>query len=87
MEKVPIAFAFDNNLVFPACICLSSLLMNAKEGTFYDIFILHSSKVELSKEQLNELPRHFNHCRIQYRAVDNTFEQSFEINLNSATLL
>lgn len=79
MKRVPIAFAFDNNLVFPACICLSSLLMNAKEGTFYDIFILHSSKVELSKEQLNELPRHFNHCRIQYRAVDNTFEQSFEI--------
>lgn len=79
MRTVPIVFAFDNNLVFPACICLSSLLMNAKEDTFYDIFILHSSKVELSKEQLNKLPRHFNHCRIQYRAVDNTFEQSFEI--------
>lgn len=40
MKTVPIAFAFDNNLVFPACVCLSSLLMNAKDDTFYDIFIL-----------------------------------------------
>ena len=79
MKRVPIAFAFDNKLVFPACICLSSLLMNAKEGTFYDIFILHSSKDDLSKEQLNKLPKLFNHCRIQYRTVDDTFEQSFEI--------
>lgn len=50
MKRVPIAFAFDNKLVFPACICLSSLLMNAKEGTFYDIFILHSSKDDLSRD-------------------------------------
>lgn len=34
MKTVPIAFAFDNNLVFPACVCLSSLLMNAKDDTF-----------------------------------------------------
>lgn len=25
MKTVPIAFAFDNNLVFPACVCLSVL--------------------------------------------------------------
>ena len=39
MKTVPIAFAFDNNLVFPACVCLSSLLMNAKDDTFYDTLI------------------------------------------------
>lgn len=53
MKTVPIAFAFDNNLVLPACICISSLLMNAKEETFYDIFILYSSKINLHKEQFN----------------------------------
>lgn len=79
MHSVPIAFAFDNNLVLPACVCLSSLLMNAKEDTFYDIFILHSSKVDLKKKQLDELSRSFNNCRVQYRVVDDTFEQSFEI--------
>ena len=79
MKTVPIVFAFDNNLILPACVCISSLLMNAKEETFYDIFILHSSKVDLHKEQLDELPKYFNRCRIQYRVVDNTFDQAFEI--------
>lgn len=79
MKTVPIVFAFDNNLILPACVCISSLLINAKEDTFYDIFILHSSKVDLFKEQLDELPKHFNRCRIQYRVVDNTFDQAFEI--------
>ena len=41
MNIVPIAFAFDNNLILPACVCISSLMMNAKENIFYDIFILH----------------------------------------------
>ena len=79
MKTVPIVFAFDNNLVLPACVCISSLLMNAKEDTFYDIFILHSSKTNLHKEQLDELPKYFNRCRIQYCVVDNTFDQAFEI--------
>lgn len=79
MKTVPIVFAFDNNLVLPACICISSLLMNANEDTFYDIIILHSSKVDLHKEQLDKLPKNFNRCRIQYRVVDNTFDQAFEI--------
>ena len=69
MKTVPIVFAFDNNLVLPACICISSLLMNANKDTFYDIFILHSSMVNLHKEQLGELPKHFKRCQIQYRVV------------------
>ena len=79
MNVIPIVFAFDNNLVFPACICISSLLMNAREETFYDIFILHSSKVELEKNELNKLPFFFDNCRIQYKEVDGTFDTSFEI--------
>ena len=49
MNIVPIAFAFDNNLVMPAGICISSLMMNANEDTFYDIFILHSASENLDK--------------------------------------
>lgn len=64
MKTIPIVFAFDNNLILPACVCISSLLMNAKEETFYDIFILHSSKFDLHKEQFDELPKLFNRCRI-----------------------
>ena len=56
MNKIPIAFAFDNNLVFPACVCFSSLMMHAKEDTFYDIFILYSEHEQLNCEELDKLP-------------------------------
>lgn len=79
MNIVPIVFAFDNNLILPACICISSLMMNAKEDTFYDIFILHSSKNELEKNELNKLSASYKNCKIQYKIVDNTFDNAFEI--------
>lgn len=79
MNTIPIAFAFDNNLILPACVCISSLMINAKEDTFYDIFILHSSNIELRKDELNKLPQCYKNCRIQYRQVDNTFDSAFEI--------
>ena len=79
MNIVPVAFAFDSNLVFPACICMSSLMMNGHKDTFYDIFILHSSKVQLDCSQINQLSRYYSNCRIQYREVDETFDGAFEI--------
>ncbi|MEI3055645.1 MAG: glycosyltransferase [Phocaeicola plebeius] len=79
MNVVPIVFAFDNNLILPACVCISSLMMNAKEDTFYDIFILHSIHVVLKKENLDKLPQNYKNCRIQYRQVDETFDSAFEI--------
>lgn len=62
-----------------ACICISSLMMNAKEDTFYDIFILYSSKIELEKEQLNKLSVLYKNCKINYKVVDGTFDNAFEI--------
>lgn len=79
MNVIPIAFAFDNNLILPACICMSSLLMNAQEDTFYDIFILHSANIELNKTELDRIVGYYKNCRIQYLLVDNTFENAFEI--------
>ena len=79
MNIIPIAFAFDNNLSFPACVCLSSLMKHAKHDTFYDIFILHSEKEALRTEELDKLPTFYPNCRITYRTVDNTFDQAFEI--------
>lgn len=79
MNIVPIAFAFDNNLSFPACVCLSSLMMHAKPDTFYDIFILHSEKEELQKENLNKLPSFYPNCRITYIRVGDTFNDGYEI--------
>ena len=79
MNILPIAFAFDNNLVFPACVCLSSLMMHAKADTFYDIFILHSENEVLKTGELDSLPSFYSNCRITYRMVDGTFDKAFEI--------
>lgn len=79
MNIVPIAFAFDNNLVMPACICISSLMMNANEDTFYDIFILHSASGILDKSDLDRIPNYYKNCRIQYRTVGDEFDGAFEI--------
>lgn len=79
MNTIPIVFCFDNNLVKPACVCLSSLMMSAKEDTFYDIFILHSQKQPFEHSQIDILPDFYKNCRIQYRVVDGTFDDAFEI--------
>lgn len=79
MNTVPIVFAFDNNLVMPACVAISSLMMNAHKDTFYDIFILHSANYPIKKEELNKLPTYFEHCRLTYREVSGVFDGAFEV--------
>ncbi len=79
MNIVPIVFAFDNNIIQAACVCISSLMMNAKDNTFYDIFILHAKDVKLNTNELDKIPVHYKNCRIQYRVVGNEFDDAFEI--------
>ena len=79
MNVVPIVFAFDNNIIQAACVCISSLMMNAKEDTFYDIFILHAKDVNLKKNELNKIPANYKNCKIQYKVVGAEFDDAFEI--------
>ena len=77
--KIPIVFTFDANLIMPASICISSLLMNANADTFYDIFILHSEKCDFSKSQLVDIPNHYSNCKITFRTVNSEFVTAYEI--------
>ena len=79
MNIVPIVYAFDNNLMLPACVCIFSLMSNAKEDTFYDIFILHSAKEDLEHDQLDTLISFYPNCKIHYREVDDVFDKAFEV--------
>ena len=76
---VPIVFAFDKNMVFPACVCLSSLMMSAKETTFYDIFILYPASDGLERKEIDRVQEFYSNCRIQYIAVDDIFAGAYEI--------
>lgn len=75
---VPIVFAFGNDWILPACVCISSLLQHADASTFYDIFILHSPDDTLERDKLSGLECYKNY-RIQYRSVDRVFDNSYEI--------
>ena len=80
MNKVPIVFAFDNNMVMPACICVSSLLMNAKQDTLYDIFILFPKTQALQKTGFELLGKTYSNSNFTFIEVeDSMFSGAFEI--------
>lgn len=80
MRTVPIVFAFDNNLIFPACVCIYSLLENANSDTFYDIFILSpANSGKLDRSQLSIILDIYSNCRINYKVVDGDFDNGYEV--------
>lgn len=79
MKTIPIAFAFDKKIEMPAGVAIFSLLSHADEDTFYDIFILHSDRLDFSDSKIKELAIRFPHCRITFRAVKDEFVGAFEI--------
>ena len=81
MKVVPIVFCFDSNWLLAAGVCLTSLLENAKEETFYDIFILYGedSKDVITKSNLFRLADKYPNCKITFRSVGNLFDKAFEI--------
>lgn len=51
MRKIPIVFASDNNYVMPTIVAITSMLVNKKNNTFYDIYILENNIQEENKNQ------------------------------------
>ena len=78
-QVVPIVFSFDRNLVFPACVCFSSLLLNAKETTFYDIYVMFPARDECDFTVFDRLKERYSNFRISIIRVDKLFENAFEI--------
>lgn len=78
-KTIPIAFAFDENLVFPACVCLTSLLINALPDTVYDIFILCPSGAKFDTSNIDQLAVEYGNCKITYREVDQSFDEAYEV--------
>ncbi len=79
MNVVPILFTFDEKLLLPAGVCISSLLRSAHPTTFYDIFILHSDKYDFQDSCLTKLSKTYPNHKITYRKVSNEFINAYEI--------
>ncbi|MCT1526185.1 glycosyltransferase family 8 protein [Sphingobacterium hotanense] len=80
MNVIPIVFCFDDNLVTQAGVCISSLLANAFEDTFYDIFILHDSNAQFpTSGVLEKLEKKFERFSLQYVSVGDAFNDGFQI--------
>lgn len=79
MRTIPILFTFDDRLVMPACVCISSLLRSASPETFYDIFIIHSDKYDFSKTDVAKIPQYFRNCSITFRPISGEFVGGYEI--------
>jgi lipopolysaccharide biosynthesis glycosyltransferase len=68
MNTVPIVFAIDNNVVMQCGVTITSLLMNAKADTYYDIYILcNQSKLDgEERKKLNDAFAENSQCRISF---------------------
>lgn len=79
MTRIPIVFAFDNNLAMPAAVCVYSLLVNAAAETAYDIYILHRRGDKLDLSMVEQVMTQFPGHTLTLREVGDEFDQSFEI--------
>lgn len=76
MNIVPIIFAIDKNVVMPCGVTLTSLLINARFDTFYDVYILYNSS-SLNSDDIHKLERIkniYSNCSLTFRDVGNIFQ-------------
>lgn len=81
MNTIPIIFAIDNNVVMQCGVTITSLLMNAKEETFYDVYIL-CNQSQLNAKSRNALCLAFadeKHCNITFMDVGEAFKETEDV--------
>lgn len=80
-NTIPIVLSFDQNMVIPAGVCITSLMMNASPETFYDFIILYSpaNLPEKKRKELLKLEDIYPNCRLSFFNVGNAFQGAYEI--------
>lgn len=79
MNVIPIAFTFDEKLLMPSVVCLTSLLENANNTTFYDIYIIYPASCKFEQSVLSNLESKYSCCRINYIPIENEFVGAYEV--------
>lgn len=78
MNVIPIVFAIDNNVVMQCGVTITSLLMNAEAGTFYEIYILcnQSQLMDENKKVLQLAFAGEKGCKVSFVDVGESFKES-----------
>ncbi|MVZ65281.1 glycosyltransferase family 8 protein [Sphingobacterium sp. DK4209] len=80
MNKIPVVFCFDDNLVLGAAIAINSLLLNSNPDTFYEIYVLHDQDAKFPKTNYFEpLFEKFSNFSLDFINVGDEFKDAFEI--------
>ena len=78
MRSIPIIFAIDNNMVMQCGVTITSLLMNVKADTFYDVYIIcnQSQLMDENKSVLQQAFASEKQCKITFVDVGEAFKES-----------
>lgn len=73
--RIPIIFAIDGNVVVPCGVALTSLFLNAREDTFYEVFILYEASrlTGQDRDRIREAFRDEKHGEISFVEVGKDF--------------
>ena len=76
--KIPIAYATDNNFLYPTLVSITSLLENIKYNkTFYDLYIMITNDFQKNnKHILKSVQRHYKgKCKVNFIEMGNMFKE------------
>lgn len=74
---VPLLFATDSTYIFPTAVVINSILKNADNTTFYDIYIfLDQKNIETCKSLLAKLENIYENFKITYLKIDTQLFQN-----------
>jgi len=85
MKNIPIFFTFDNNYVVPAAVAFDSLLEKAKDGVFYDMYVLHHDITEENQKLLNSIVARWGNARLTFKDTGEFLRDDWDSTFNSGT--
>lgn len=89
-RKIEIAFCFDENMIYPACVAIASLLDSEKDDTVhFEISCICSKKALEYQEKLKEIvEKRDQQSKICFYAAPEQFDESYEVRgITSSTYL
>ncbi len=83
--RIPVVFATDENYLFYVCVAITSMAQNAKEDSFYQIYILVAPEFTDPECLLDKVQQRYNNIHIEIICVDRAVFQNVTIHNQHVT--